>query len=74
MNYRYILHNRRHLKDIGIQATEGFLSYLAIKEKVADSMQNQVLCSSLDPYFYFLYREILKKLKMVPLIHYETRS
>ena len=52
---RYILfHNKKHPNDMGAQEIEEFLTYLAVKQKVAHSTQNQALNAVI-----FLYREIL---------------
>ena len=54
---RYILfHNRRHLKDMGSQEIEAFLTHLAVDQKVAASTQNQALNALL-----FLYRHVLRQ-------------
>lgn len=54
---RYIFfHNKRHPKDMGVPEIEAFLTYLAVKENVAASTQNQALSALL-----FLYREVLKQ-------------
>ena len=53
---RFILfHNKKHPKDMGIREIEEFLSYLAVKKRVAASTQNQAYSAIL-----FLYREVLK--------------
>jgi integron integrase len=44
----------RHPKDMGVPEIEAFLTYLAVKRKVAASTQNQALSALL-----FLYREVL---------------
>jgi integron integrase len=54
---RYILfHNKRHPKDMGTPEIEAFLTYLAVKENIAASTQNQALSALL-----FLYREVLRQ-------------
>ena len=54
---RYIyFHNKRHPKDMGESHISDFLTYLAVKKKVASSTQNQAMCA-----LVFLYREVLKK-------------
>ncbi len=53
---RYILfHHNRDPKDMGGAEIEGFLSHLAVNEKVSASTQNQAFNALL-----FLYREVLK--------------
>ncbi len=53
---RYILfHGKRHPKDMGASEVEEFLTFLARKQKVSASTQNQAFSALL-----FLYREILK--------------
>ncbi len=53
---RYILfHDKRHPKDMGSGEIEKFLTYLAVKEHVSASTQNQAFNAIL-----FLYREQLK--------------
>jgi len=52
---RYVLfHNKRHPKDMGEAEINQFLTYLAVKENVAASTQNQALCA-----IVFLYKEII---------------
>lgn len=52
---RYLLfHHMRHPREMGKKEIESFLSYLAIKGKVASSTQNQAFNAIL-----FLYREVL---------------
>lgn len=54
---RYILfHDKQHPKEMGSTEIEAFLTYLAVKERVAASTQNQALSALL-----FLYREVLKQ-------------
>jgi integrase len=54
---RYILfHNKRHPQEMGSAEIEAFLTYLAVKENVAASTQNQALHAIL-----FLYKEVLKQ-------------
>ena len=54
---RFILfHNKRHPKDMDENQIVTFLTYIATKEHVAASTQNQALCS-----LVFLYKEIIKK-------------
>jgi integron integrase len=54
---RYILfHNKRHPREMGAQEIEDFLTYLAVKENVAASTQNQALSAVL-----FLYKEVLRQ-------------
>jgi integron integrase len=52
---RYVLfHGVRHPSEMGAPEVEAFLTYLAVKENVAASTQNQALSALL-----FLYREVL---------------
>ena len=52
---RYILHHgKRHPAEMGKTELEGFLSFLAVRKKVAASTQNQAMHAVL-----FLYREVL---------------
>jgi integron integrase len=54
---RFILfHDKRHPEQMGEEEIKDFLSYLAVKEKVASSTQNVALCSLL-----FLYQDVLGK-------------
>jgi len=54
---RFILfHDKRHPKDMGIKEIEEYLTYLAVKRRVASSTQNQAYSAIL-----FLYREVLNK-------------
>jgi len=54
---RFILyHNKRHPRDMAEKEINEFLTYLAVKAKVAASTQNQALCAVL-----FMYKEVLKK-------------
>jgi integron integrase len=48
-------HNKSHPADLGPEHIEAFLTYLAVKQQVAASTQNQALSALL-----FLYREVLK--------------
>ena len=53
---RYIFfHNKRHPKEMGERELSDFLTYLAVKRKVASSTQNQALCA-----LVFLYKHVLK--------------
>jgi integron integrase len=53
---RFILyHQKRHPAEMGEAEIRTFLNYLAVKEKVAASTQNQALCAIL-----FLYKQVLK--------------
>ena len=55
---RYIVfHDKRHPQTMGEEEINQFLTYLAVKEKVSISTQNQALSAIL-----FLYKEILKKM------------
>lgn len=52
---RYIIfHNKRHPKDMGGEEVSSFLNYLANKEHVSASTQNQALSA-----LVFLYKQIL---------------
>src|SRR4030066_437442 len=52
---RFILHfDKEHPKNLGAEAVERFLTYLAVEGKVASSTQNQAKSALL-----FLYREVL---------------
>ena len=54
---RYIyFHNKQHPRDLDERHISEFLTYLAVKRKVAGSTQNQALCA-----LVFLYREVIKK-------------
>lgn len=54
---RFILyHGKRHPVEIGRKEINEFLSFLAIKKKVAASTQNQALCV-----LVFLYRHVLNR-------------
>jgi integron integrase len=54
---RYIyFHGMRHPSEMGAPEVEAFLTYLAVKENVAASTQNQALSALL-----FLYREVLQQ-------------
>ncbi|MBN1379605.1 MAG: integron integrase [Gammaproteobacteria bacterium] len=48
-------HHKRHPKDMREKEVGEFLTWLAVKKKVARSTQNQALCSII-----FLYRQVLK--------------
>ena len=53
---RFILHhNQRHPAEMGEKEIGEFLTYLAVKEKVSASTQNQALCA-----LVFLYKHVLK--------------
>jgi len=55
-NRRFILfHNKKHPQNMGAQEVEQFLTYLAVKGRVASSTQNQALSAIL-----FMYNEVLK--------------
>ncbi|MDX1600939.1 MAG: integron integrase [Anaerolineales bacterium] len=63
---RYIFfHGVRHPTHLGVKELEQFLTYLAVKENVAASTQNQALSAIL-----FLYKEVLKQ----PLPERELQS
>ena len=54
---RYVLHHgTRHPAEMGEAEVTGFLSHLAVEERVSASTQNQALAALL-----FLYREVLKR-------------
>lgn len=54
-NKRFILfHNKKHPKDMGKSEVEQFLTFLAVKKKIASSTQNQALSAIL-----FMYKEVL---------------
>ena len=51
-NKRFIFfHKKRHPKEMGEKEINEFLTYLAVKENVSASTQNQALCA-----IVFLYR------------------
>ena len=53
---RYIIfHNKRHPQEMGKDEIEQFLTWLAVKQKVSPTTQNQAFSALL-----FLYREIFK--------------
>lgn len=53
---RFILfHNKRHPKEMGENEISAFLSFLAVRENVAASTQNQALNA-----IVFLYKQVLK--------------
>ncbi len=55
--YRFIVFNdKRHPKDMSASEIEAFLTYLAVKRKVAASTQNQALSA-----LVFLYRHVLRQ-------------
>lgn len=51
-----IFHGKKHPLELDDQAINKYLSYLAVKQKVASSTQNQALCAIL-----FLYKQVLQK-------------
>jgi len=51
-----VFHNKRHPIEMGEHDVSQFLTYLAVKKRVAASTQNQALSAIL-----FLYRDVLKK-------------
>lgn len=54
---QFIFYNdKRHPSTLGEAEITAFLTYLAVKRKVAASTQNQALCA-----IVFLYREVIKK-------------
>lgn len=54
---RFILfNNRRHPNELGEAEIKKYLEYLAIKQHVSSSTQNQALCA-----IVFLYKNVLKK-------------
>ena len=62
--YRYwvrkfiFFNNVRHPRDMGEEEINGFLTHLAVKEKVSASTQNQALCAILFLYRHVVGREI----------------
>ncbi len=53
---RYVLfHDKRHPRDLGVDALLAFLNHLAVELNVSASTQNQARCALL-----FLYRELLR--------------
>ena len=78
---RYIyFHNKTHPKDLDGQDIAEFISYLALKEKVSSSTQNQALCA-----LVFLYKQVFgldlgefpeihwaKKPKKIPVVFSKT--
>ena len=67
-NRRFILfHNKRHPKDMGKSEVEQFLTFLAVKNKVASSTQNQALSAIL-----FMYKEVLEN--ELPWLNNVTRA
>ena len=56
---RFILfHNKRHPKDMGEAEISQFVTYLAVKENVAASTQNQALCAIIFLYTYVLKMDV----------------
>lgn len=51
-----IFHGKKHPLELDDQAINKYLSYLAVKQKVASSTQNQALCAIL-----FFYKQVLQK-------------
>ena len=52
---RFILyHDKRHPREMGVSEVEAYLTYLAVKQHVAASTQNQALSA-----LKFLYRHVL---------------
>lgn len=51
-----VFHNKRHPSEMGTEEIQAFLTYLAVKKKVAASTQNQAFSALL-----FHYREVLHK-------------
>ena len=63
---RYIVfHQKRHPLDLGAADVSAFLTWLAVKQQVAASTQNQALSALL-----FLYKEVLQK-DLGPINHVE---
>ena len=55
-NRRFILfHNKKHPRTMGSQEVEQYLTHLAVKGRVASSIQNQALSAIL-----FMYKEVLQ--------------
>lgn len=64
-----LFHNRRRLRDMGVQEIASFLNHLAVQGRVAASTQNQALCAIL-----FVYRDVLGiDLPFIPNITLATR-
>ena len=56
---RFILfHNKRHPQDMGEAEISQFVTYLAVKENVAASTQNQALCAIIFLYTYVLKMDV----------------
>ncbi len=54
---RFIVHHgKRHPNDLGAEQVASFLSWLAVRQHVSASTQNQALCALL-----FLYKEVIRK-------------
>jgi integron integrase len=54
---RYIyFHNKKHPSDLNEKKISEFLSFLAVKEKVSASTQNQAMCA-----IVFMYKNVIKK-------------
>jgi integron integrase len=67
-NKRFILfHDKKHPKDMGKSEVEQFLTFLAVKRKIASSTQNQALSAIL-----FMYKEVLRH--ELPWLNNVTRA
>jgi len=53
----YYYHNRKHPEDMGEKEVNDFLTYLAVKQKVSSSTQNQALNALIFLYKYGLNRD-----------------
>src|SRR2546425_1073549 len=70
---RYIVfHKKRHPSDMGAPEVSAFLEWLAMRQRISASTQNQALCALL-----FLYREVLRldigAIQQVPRARTPTR-
>ena len=48
-------HNKRHPETMGTNEVREFLTFLAVRRKIAPATQNQALCA-----LVFLYRQVLQ--------------
>jgi len=63
-------HRMRHPREMGSAEVKGFLSHLAVDQKVSASTQNQALAALL-----FLYRELLERdLELEGVVRARTRK
>ncbi len=67
---RFILfHNKRHPKEMGAGEIKAFINYLAVKQQVSSSTQNQALNAIL-----YLYKNVIKQeIKFVDGLSYVKR-